>query len=195
MDGEVVAEALGERAQGVGGERDLVLADRVHAEAVEVVDGGAEPDGLGDRRRAGLELPRELVGRASRQATSRIISPPPRNGGHGVEQLLAAPEHADAGRAAHLVAGEAEEVGARAGHVGGEVGHVLAASTTSEGAGGVGGVGEAAHRGERAEHVRHGGERHELGAVEQAVEVGEVEVAVVAERDPAQLDAALLARA
>ena len=52
-----------ERVERVAGERALVRADRVHAERLEVVDGGAEPDGLGDRRRAGLELPRHLVGR------------------------------------------------------------------------------------------------------------------------------------
>ena len=63
---------------------------------------------------------------------------------HGVEQLLAAPQHADAGGAEHLVAGEGEEVGARGGDVGGEVGHVLAGVDHGDGAGGVGGVGERA---------------------------------------------------
>ena len=71
-------------------------------------------------------------------------------GGHGLEQVLAAPEHADAGRAAHLVAGEAVEVGAQLGHVGGQVGRVLGAVDQDEGAGGVGGVGEAPDRGEGA---------------------------------------------
>ena len=45
--------------------------------------------------------------------TVSIISPPPRNGGSCVEQLALAPEHADAGRADDLVAGEDHDVGAR----------------------------------------------------------------------------------
>ena len=44
---------------------------------------------------------------------------------------------------------------------------------------------------DRAEHVRHRGEREELGAVEEPVEVDEVEAVVGGERDPAELDAAL----
>ena len=63
VDREVVAEALVERVERVAGEGHLVLADGVHAERLEVVDRGAEADGLGDRRRAGLELPGHVVGR------------------------------------------------------------------------------------------------------------------------------------
>ena len=42
-----------------------------------------------------------------------------------------------------------------------------------------------------AEHVGHRAEREQLGAVEQLVEVGEVEAVVGGERDPPQLDAPL----
>ena len=49
--------------------------------------------------------------------TVSIISPPPRNGGSSSSSSLAAPQHADAGRAAHLVAGERDEVGAEGLHV------------------------------------------------------------------------------
>ena len=73
----------------------------------------------------------------------------------------------------------------------GEVRHRLAGVDEHEGAGGVGGVGERADVVDRAEHVRHRGDREQLGAVEEAVEVGEVEAVVVGEGDPAQLDAAL----
>src|SRR3954447_7112111 len=48
-----------QRAEGVAGELVLVLADRVHAELGEVVDRGAEADGLGDHRGARLELVRQ----------------------------------------------------------------------------------------------------------------------------------------
>ena len=97
---------------------------------------------------------------------------------HRFEDLGSRPEHADAHGAEHLVAGEDDEVGAHRLHVGGEVGHVLARVDRHERAGRVGGVGEAGDVVERAEHVGHGGDRHELGAVEQSVEIGQVEVAV-----------------
>ena len=53
---------------------------------------------------------------------------------HGLEQLLAAPQHADARRAAHLVGREGDEVGAHGLHVGGHVGHVLAGVDHGDGA-------------------------------------------------------------
>ena len=49
--------------------------------------------------------------------TARIMSPPPCHGGIALEQRLAAVEHADAGRAAHLVAGERIEVAVERLHV------------------------------------------------------------------------------
>ena len=59
---------------------------------------------------------------------------------HRVEQCLAAPQHADAGRPAHLVAAEREEVGAPRLHVGDVVRHVLAAVDDGERAGRVRGA-------------------------------------------------------
>ena len=56
----------------------------------------------------------------------------------------------------------------------------------------MGGVGQQSDVVERPEHVRHRGDGQQLRAVEQTVEVGEVELEVVRDRDPAQLDAALL---
>ena len=126
--------------------------------------------------------------------TSRIISPPPRNGGHGVEQLGSRPQHADAGGAEHLVAGEAVEVGAHGGDVGGQVRGELRAVDQQQRAGGVGRVGEPADRGEGAEHVGHGRDADQLHAVEQPVEVGEVERVVLGHRDHPDLDAPLLAQ-
>ena len=86
---------------------------------------------------------------------------------------------------------EGEEVGAHRLHVGDVVGHVLAAVDDRDRPGGMGRVGEQADRGDGAEHVRHRGERERLGPVEQPVEIGQVELAVGGERNPAQLDAAL----
>jgi hypothetical protein len=110
---------------------------------------------------------------------------------HGLEQLGAAPQHADSGRPEHLVSGERQEVGAEGVDVGGDVRDVLARVDARQGTGRVGGIGEHPHRGDGADHVRHGRERQELRPVEQAVEIGEVQAAVVGEGDPAQLEAAL----
>ncbi len=88
--------------------------------------------------------------------TSRIISPPPRKGGICLEQLLAAPEHADAGRPEHLVAGEGEEVDPERAHVDGAVRDELGAVGERRRAPArVGGGDDRVEVDDRAEHVRH----------------------------------------
>ena len=86
--------ALGQGAQGIGGEGDLVLAHGVHAQVLEVVDGRAQADHLGDGRRAGLELPRDVVGRPAVEADVADHLAAAQEGGHGLEQLVAGPQHA-----------------------------------------------------------------------------------------------------
>ena len=82
VDRDVVAVALGQRVDRVGGDVHLVAADVGHADRAQVVDRGAEPDRFGDRRRAGLELGRQLgAGVKPSRRTSAIMLPPPRNGG------------------------------------------------------------------------------------------------------------------
>ena len=130
-----------------------------------------------------------LVVKPSRR-TSRIISPPPRNGGISSSSAWR-PQRADAARTAHLVGGERDEVGVPRLHVGGDVRHVLARVDEHERVVGVGGVGERADVVDRAEHVRHRGDREQARAVEQLVEIGEIELVVGGHRDPAELDAAL----
>ena len=110
---------------------------------------------------------------------------------HGVEQRLAAPQHADARRAAHLVAAEGDEVGAHACTSVTLCGTYWQASTMASAPAAWAASHELAHRGDRAEHVAHRREGERLGAVEQRGEVGEVELAVGGERHPAQLDAPL----
>ena len=62
----------------VGRQRRLVRLDALPPEPRHEAHGGAEPDRLDDRRRAGLEAMRRVaVGDALAQRTSRIISPPP----------------------------------------------------------------------------------------------------------------------
>ena len=110
---------------------------------------------------------------------------------HGVEQLGPCPQAADAARAQHLVPGEAHEVGVPGRHVDRQVRHRLGRVDEDQRPRGVSGVDERPDVVDRAEHVRHRGDREQAGAVEEAVEVGEVEAVVVGQRDPAQLDAAL----
>ena len=66
---------------------------------------------------------------------------------HGLQQLLAAPQHADPGRPAQLVGREGHEVGAHGLHVGRVVGDELAGVDDGQRAGGVGGVGQEARPG------------------------------------------------
>ena len=92
-------------------------AMRLDAEALDVVDGGGQPDRAGDVRRAGLELVRQLVvgGLLEGHREDHVAAALPRR--HRLEQRLAPVEHADAGRAVHLVAGEGVEVAAERAHV------------------------------------------------------------------------------
>ena len=125
-----------------------MLAHGVHAEPAEVVDRRAEPDDLGDGRSARFELPRDVVGGEPVEAHVSDHLAAAQERWHGVEDLAAAPKHADARRAAHLVATERQEVGAELVHIGREVGNVLAGVDAHGGTGGVRGVGDAAHRGQ-----------------------------------------------
>ncbi len=106
---------------------------------------------------------------------------------HRVEQLAAAPQDTDAGRAEHLVTRERREVDAELGHVEREMGRRLAGVEHGQRTDRARGVGELADRVDRAEHVGDVGEREDLGALgEQVVEVRQVEPALVGDADPAQ---------
>src|SRR5437899_7284143 len=91
-------------------QRPLVGANPIHAELGEVVDGRAEANALGDARRAGLELPGEVVpGRLVESDPLDHVAPTEERG-HRLQQRSPGPEHADPGWAAHLVATEGVEV-------------------------------------------------------------------------------------
>ncbi len=70
-----------EQVERVGDDVVLVIAHPIHPEVAQVVRGHAEADGRADVRRAGLELPGDVVELGPAKLTSRIMSPPARNGG------------------------------------------------------------------------------------------------------------------
>ncbi len=119
-DAAVVAEAVAEGVERVGGEEPLVGdASAPCRPPLEVVDGGAASPtasaigGVPASKRHGGS-----AGAKRSRRTSRIIPPPPRNGGIDVEQLGAAPtaRRCPVGPE-HLVRGEGQEVDAERLHV------------------------------------------------------------------------------
>jgi hypothetical protein len=72
---------VGQRLEDLRGELALVRADGVHADVGEVVDRGADPGGLGDLGVPASNLCGTSFQVAWSSVTSRIISPPVRNGG------------------------------------------------------------------------------------------------------------------
>ena len=106
--------------------------------ALEVVGGHAEPDRGGDVRRARLELPGDVVPVARRRWTSRIISPPARNGGIASSSSRRAQSAPEPIGAEHLVAAERVEVAAQLLDVDRDVRHGLGAIDEDERAGGMG---------------------------------------------------------
>jgi hypothetical protein len=99
----------------------------------EVIDGGAEADGAGDVRRAGLELVRQLVVGGLLEGDRRDHVAAALVGRHRLEQGGLAVEHADAGRAVHLVPREGVEVAAERLHVHRHVRHAACAPSMRTG--------------------------------------------------------------
>ena len=183
----------GEHLERVRDELALVLAHAVHPQLAQVVGGDAEADRGGDVRRAGLELPGDVVelGPAQLDLADHVAAGHERR--HRVEQLAAAPQDAGAGRAQHLVAGEDVEVGAQLLHVDRQVRHRLGAVDEDERAGGVGHLDHLADRVDRAQRVRDVGEGDELRVEPQEhLEDVEAEDPVVGDRDELQVAVHLL---
>ena len=91
--------------------------------------------------------------------TFSIIAPPPCQGGIAVEQIGAAPQAADAGRAVEFVAGESVEIAADRGDVDRHARHRLAAVEQQQRALRMRDFGGALGVEDRAERVRHMRER------------------------------------
>ena len=194
VDREAVAEAVARARRARSAVScTLVRADRVHAERAR----GSRP-----RRRS--RSPRRSAGCRPRTSTgtSLVVKPSMRDVAdhlaaaeerrHRLEQLGAGPERADAGRAEHLVAGERRRsrrpTPARRPARCGTAWHA-STSTSAPAACAASASGRMSLIVPSTFDIAR--DREQLGAVEQPVEVGEVEAVVGGERDPAQLDAAL----
>jgi hypothetical protein len=102
-----------------------VCGDVGHAEPAEVLDRRAEPDRLGDRWCARLELVRyrREGGALHGNRLDHLTAAEER--WECVENIAPPPQHADAGGAAHLVPGERDQIGAELGDVHRRVRHRL----------------------------------------------------------------------
>ena len=166
-------EAFGRR-----GEQDLLVRVRGLLDRHHVFQGDAEGDGAGDVRRTGFETLRGLAesGAGEVDLADHVAAELVRR--HGVEQLRAAPEHADAGRSEGLVAGEGVEVATERRDVDLEVRGGLAAVDEHHRARGLGEPGHLGGGIDGAEGVGDVREGDELGAGgEQALESHEVDFA------------------
>ena len=180
---------LGEPFEHVRGERALVRAHALHPELVEVVDRGAQADRLRDRRRAGLELPRQLVpgGALEVHGGDHVAAGEERR--HLLEELGSAVQDADARGAERLVPRPAVEVGAERCDVDGHVRHRLRTVHDRDRAGGADARGHLRDGVDRAEHVgdvREGDEPH-VAARELRVELLQRELAALVDLQVAEL--------
>ena len=141
---------------------ELVLADPLHPEARQVVDGRAEPDGRGDVRCAGLELPGDRVPLAPAQVDLADHLAAGEERRHRLEQLAARPEDARTHRRQHLVAAEDVEIGAEILHVDGQVRHGLRTVDQHQRSYRMRHLDHLADRVDRSERVRHLREGDEL---------------------------------
>ena len=113
---------------------------------------------------------------------------------HGVEQLGAAPEDPETGRAHRLVRRVGQEVDAEGADVHRCVRHELRAVGDHDRPGAVRHLGHLRQRRDGAEHVGHGRDADQLDPVDQRVEVVEHQAAAVVDRDVADVESAELLR-
>ena len=156
--------ALGQDRQRVVDQILLVGADVLHAQVRQVVEGNAprpiaaDTSGVPASNLYGTSLNVEW-----RSVTSRIISPPPMNGGISSRISRARPQRATAWRPERLVAAEDEEVAVQVLDVDRLVRRRLGRVDEHERAGLVRLADHLLDRVDRADAVRHGRERDELG--------------------------------
>src|SRR5580700_11506600 len=114
---EAHAGDAGQAIDPVTGQRLLVLADRLAAQAFDEIEGNAEPDGASDIGGAGLEAVRRVlelglfVGDVDNHAAAGLP------GRHRGERFVAPVQDAYPARAVSLVPGEDVEIAAESPHI------------------------------------------------------------------------------
>ena len=194
----VMPSTSGEPLQRVGGQLALVLAHVLHADPRQVVDRGAEPDRLGDRVGAGLELPGQLVpGRVRRARRARSCGR--RRGTGRISSSSSRRPCSSAGRSGRAPCGRSRRRSRRRSRARstGICGTACAPSISDDRAGRAGAPRDLVDRVDRAEHVRDVGDRDELHAAlgEHRVELVERQLARLRDRQVAQRRAGVLADA
>ena len=145
-------------------QRALMLHDGDTVMAVDPADRGAQPDGIGDGRRSGLEFVRHvgigdmrLVDIGDHLAAAHI-------GGKTVQPVAAGIERADPGGAIELVAGKDEEVAAQRLDVDRQMHRRLRPVEQNGNVMGARDGADAGHVIHRAQHIGHVGDRNQPGA-------------------------------
>ena len=185
---------LGHTLHRLHGQLVLVVLDRLEADLGDVVERDPEPVGLGDRRRAGLELVGELVPARAVECDRADHLAAEVERLHRLEQLTSAPQRTDAARAAQLVRREGKEVAAERLHVDVPVRRGLRGVDDHDRALLVRPGSELLDRVDRAERVRDEVVRDDLhiAARRDLFERIELQLAVVVDRDVRELRARLL---
>src|SRR2546423_9768257 len=183
------ARDVGQPPQCVRRELVLVSLDRIEADAREIVDGRAEADRFRHRGRTGLELVRQLSPRRLLEAdrVDHVTSGEERL--HREQKLAAPPQRPDAARPAHLVGRDRDEVGAERLYVDVDVRRGLGGVADEDRTLLVRPRDELLHRVDRPERVRHlvRGDDLDVPLRRDTVERGEIELALLGERDHREL--------
>src|SRR5437763_6128045 len=164
----------------------------IHAELGQVVDGRTQADPFGDARRAGLELPREVVPCRLVESDPPDHVAPSEEGRHRLEQRPSGPEDADPRRTAHLVATEGVEVDPELLDVDRHVWHRLGTVDQHQRAGPVRRLGHRLDWIDGPERVRLVGDGEQPHTLELAVQLLELEQAVIIDAQKAERGVNLL---
>ena len=164
-------------------QRALVGAHRVHAEAVEVIDRGPEPNAFSNAGSPGLELPGQVVPAGFVELDPLDHVPAAKEGRHRFEQGPSGPEHANSGRPAHLMAAEGIEVHAQFPDVDWHVRHRLRAVDQDERASSVRRLHDRLDRVDCPQRVRLMRDRQQADALELALQVVELQQSLVVDAE------------
>ena len=190
------ARHLGEARGGVVDQGAFMRLDRRHADGGDVVDRRMQADRFDDGGRAGLELRghRRPFGFLEGDVADHVAATEHRR--HAVKQFKPRPQHADAGRAVQLVAGEAVEVATDRLHIDAPVHRGLRAVEQHLRTMRVGERDDAFDRRNGAEHVRHmrDGDEADLAIGKLGLKVVHVEFAAVGDAADAKFVALVVAQ-